>query len=39
VCETVNERYALSDGTRVMEVYAVPGLAHNQDMLIAYLPK
>jgi glyoxylase-like metal-dependent hydrolase (beta-lactamase superfamily II) len=39
VFETVNERYALSDGTRVMEIYAVPGLAHNQNMLIAYLPK
>ena len=39
VFETVNERYALSDGTRVLEMYAVPGLAHNQNMLIAYLPK
>jgi glyoxylase-like metal-dependent hydrolase (beta-lactamase superfamily II) len=39
VFETVNERYALSDGTRVLEIYAVPGLAHNQNMLIAYLPK
>ena len=39
VFETLNERYALSDGTRVMEIYAVPGLAHNQNMLIAYLPK
>jgi glyoxylase-like metal-dependent hydrolase (beta-lactamase superfamily II) len=39
VFETVNERYALSDGTRVMEMYAVPGLPHNQNMLIAYLPK
>jgi glyoxylase-like metal-dependent hydrolase (beta-lactamase superfamily II) len=39
VFETLNERYAVSDGTRVMEIYAVPGLAHNQNMLIAYLPK
>jgi glyoxylase-like metal-dependent hydrolase (beta-lactamase superfamily II) len=39
VFETVNERYALSDGTRVLEMYAVPGLPHNQNMLIAYLPK
>ena len=39
VFETLNERYALSDGTRVLEIYAVPGLAHNQNMLIAYLPK
>lgn len=39
IFETVNERYALSDGTRVMEIYHVPGLGHNQNMLIAYLPK
>lgn len=39
VFETLTERYALSDGTRVMEIYAVPGLAHNQNMLIAYLPR
>lgn len=39
VFETLNQRYALSDGTRVMEIYSVPGLAHNQNMLIAYLPK
>jgi hypothetical protein len=39
VFETLNERYALSDGTRVLEIYAVPGLAHNQNMLIAYLPR
>jgi glyoxylase-like metal-dependent hydrolase (beta-lactamase superfamily II) len=37
--ETLNQRYALSDGTRIMEIYYVPGLAHNQNMLIAYLPK
>ena len=39
VFETVNQRYALTDGTRVMELHYVPGLAHNQNMLIAYLPK
>jgi glyoxylase-like metal-dependent hydrolase (beta-lactamase superfamily II) len=39
VFETVNQRYALSDGTRIVEIYHVPGLAHNQNMLIAYLPK
>jgi len=37
--ETVNQRYALTDGTRVLELHHVPGLAHNQNMLIAYLPK
>jgi len=37
--ETVNQRYALTDGTRVLELHYVPGLAHNQNMLIAYLPK
>jgi glyoxylase-like metal-dependent hydrolase (beta-lactamase superfamily II) len=39
VFETINQRYALTDGTRVMEIHHVPGLAHNQNMLIAYLPK
>jgi len=39
VFETVNQKYALTDGTRVMELHYVPGLAHNQNMLIAYLPK
>jgi len=39
VFETLNDRYALSDGKRVLEIYAVPGLAHNQNMLIVYLPK
>ena len=37
--ETVSQRYALTDGTRVLELHYVPGLAHNQNMLIAYLPK
>jgi glyoxylase-like metal-dependent hydrolase (beta-lactamase superfamily II) len=39
IFETVNQKYALTDGTRVMELHYVPGLAHNQNMLIAYLPK
>lgn len=37
--ETVNQTYALTDGTRVLELHYVAGLAHNQNMLIAYLPK
>ena len=37
--ETVNQRYALTDGTRVLELHHVPGLGHNQNMLIVYFPK
>ena len=37
--ETVGQKYVLTDGTKVMEVYNVQGLAHAQGMLIAYLPK
>jgi glyoxylase-like metal-dependent hydrolase (beta-lactamase superfamily II) len=37
--ETVTERYALSDGTRTMEVHHVRGLNHVEGMLMAYLPK
>jgi hypothetical protein len=37
--ESVGQKYVLTDGTRVMEVYNVQGLAHAQGMLIAYLPK
>ena len=29
----------LTDGTKVMEVYNVQGLAHAKGMLMAYLPK
>ena len=36
--ETVNEKYVLSDGERTMDIYPVLGLAHNGNMLIAYLP-
>ena len=36
--EVVNEKYVLSDGARTMDIYPVQGLAHNGNMLIAYLP-
>jgi glyoxylase-like metal-dependent hydrolase (beta-lactamase superfamily II) len=37
--ETVVENYALSDGTRTMQVHHIQGLNHVEGMLIAYLPK
>jgi glyoxylase-like metal-dependent hydrolase (beta-lactamase superfamily II) len=37
--EPVGQKYAITDGTRVMEVHNVQGLAHAQGMLIAYLPR
>jgi len=37
--ETVNQKYVLSDGNRIMDVYPVQGLAHNANMLMVYLPK
>ncbi len=37
--ESVGQKYVLTDGTKVMEVYNVQGLAHAQGMLMAYLPK
>ena len=36
--ETINGKYVLSDGVRTMDLYPVRGLAHNGNMLIAYLP-
>ena len=36
--ETVNQKYVLSDGVRTLDLYPVQGLAHNDNMLIAYLP-
>jgi glyoxylase-like metal-dependent hydrolase (beta-lactamase superfamily II) len=39
VFEMVNQKYVLSDGTRTMDLYAVPGLGHASTMLVAYLPK
>jgi len=37
--EKVGQQYVLTDGTKVMEVYNVQGLAHAKGMLMAYLPK
>ena len=37
--ETVREKYTISDGTKIMDIHFVPGLAHNENMLVAYLPK
>ena len=37
--ETLNSKYVISDGVRVLEVHALEGVAHNANMLVAYLPK
>src|SRR5262249_37730397 len=37
--ETVNQKYVLSDGVRVLDLYPVQGLNHAATMLIAYFPK
>jgi hypothetical protein len=38
--EDVDEKYVLSDGTRILEIYYVQGLSsHVEGMLMAYLPK
>jgi glyoxylase-like metal-dependent hydrolase (beta-lactamase superfamily II) len=37
--ETVNQKYVLSDGNRILDIYPVQGLAHNANMLMIYLPK
>ena len=36
--EAVGRKYVLTDGTKVMEMHHVRGLAHAQGMLMAYLP-
>jgi glyoxylase-like metal-dependent hydrolase (beta-lactamase superfamily II) len=36
--ETVTQSYAISDGKRSMQIYAVQGLNHAEHMLLAYLP-
>ena len=36
--EAVNQRYVVSDGVRTLDLYPVQGLAHNANMLVAYLP-
>ena len=35
----VKDRHTLSNGDRTVEIYHVPNLDHNGDMLVAYLPK
>ncbi|MGH9256435.1 MAG: MBL fold metallo-hydrolase [Vicinamibacterales bacterium] len=37
--ERVNQKYVLSDGVRVLELYPIQGSTHIGPMLIAYLPK
>jgi glyoxylase-like metal-dependent hydrolase (beta-lactamase superfamily II) len=37
--ETINQKYVVSDGVRVMEIYPIQGLSHAQNMVITYLPK
>src|SRR5262245_45339465 len=37
--EKVGQKYVLTDGTKVMEIYNVQGLQHAQGMLMAYMPK
>ena len=37
--ETLNSKYVISDGVRVLDVHALEGVAHNANMLVAYLPK
>jgi len=39
IFETAREKYVLSDGARIVELYNVEGLAHALGMLIAYFPK
>jgi len=37
--ETVRENYAITDGTRIMNLYYVQPLQHAEGMLMAFLPK
>src|SRR5438094_2078579 len=37
--ETVNQKFVISDGVRVLDLYPVQGLDHAVGMLIAYFPK
>ena len=39
IFETAREKYVLGDGTRTVELYNVPRLAHAAGMLIAYIPR
>jgi glyoxylase-like metal-dependent hydrolase (beta-lactamase superfamily II) len=38
VFETLKDKYVVSDGKRILEVYALQGVAHSESMLVAYLP-
>jgi glyoxylase-like metal-dependent hydrolase (beta-lactamase superfamily II) len=37
--EAVNQKYVLSDGVRIVDLYPVQGLDHATGMLMAYFPK
>jgi len=37
--ETVNQKYVISDGVRVLELHPVQGLNHVNGMLVAYFPR
>src|SRR5947209_2544990 len=37
--ETVNQKFVISDGVRVLDLYPVQGLNHVATMLLVYLPK
>jgi glyoxylase-like metal-dependent hydrolase (beta-lactamase superfamily II) len=37
--ETVNQKYVISDGIRMIDLYPVEGLNHAANMLMVYLPK
>jgi glyoxylase-like metal-dependent hydrolase (beta-lactamase superfamily II) len=36
--ETVTNKYVISDGTRMMDVYAMQGVNHEGNMMMVYLP-
>jgi glyoxylase-like metal-dependent hydrolase (beta-lactamase superfamily II) len=35
----VNQKFVISDGVRVLDLYPMQGLNHNNNMLLAYFPK
>ena len=37
--QTVGDKGQLTDGTRTIELYTIPGNEHSADMLTVYLPK
>ena len=39
VLELVNQKFVISDGTRMLDVYQVPAFDHASTMTIAYLPR